>query len=47
MGEMDIDDSVIPIGVINARVLLDGRGQRCGPFITRGFACSRPIEPLE
>lgn len=45
--QMDIDDSAIPIGVINAQVILEGHGQRCGPFITSWLAYSRPIEPLE
>lgn len=44
---MDIDDGAIPIGVINAQVILEGHGQRCGPFITSGLAYSRPIEPLD
>lgn len=47
IAKMDIDDSAIPIGVINAQVILEGHGQRCGPFITTGLAYSRPIEPLE
>lgn len=47
IAKMDMDDSAIPIGVINARVMLEGHGQRCGPFITTGLAYSRPIEPLE
>lgn len=45
--QMDIDDSAIPIGVINAQVILEGHGQRCGPFITNGLAHSCPIEPLK
>lgn len=47
IAKMDIDDSAFPIGVINAQVILEGHGQRCGPFITSGLAYSRPIEPLE
>lgn len=47
MAKMDIDDGALPIGVINARVILEGHGQRCGPFITTGLAYARPIEPLE
>lgn len=47
IAKMDIDDSAIPIGVINAQVIVEGHGQRCGPFITTGLAYSRPIEPLE
>lgn len=45
--KVDIDDGAIPIGVINAQVILEGHGQRCGPFITSGLAYSRPIEPLK
>lgn len=47
IAKMDTDDGAIPIGVINAQVIVEGRGQRCGPFITSGLAYSRPIEPLE
>lgn len=47
IAKMDTDDGAIPIGVINAQVIVEGRGQRCGPFITTGLAYSRPIEPLE
>lgn len=44
---MGIDDSAIPIGVINAQIILEGRGQQCGPFITSGLTCSHPDEPLD
>lgn len=47
LSRMDIDDSAIPIGVINAQVILEGHRERRGPFINTSPAHSRPIEPLE